>query len=292
MSTDETTWTILRLLKWTEDFLRNKQFESPRLEAEILLAAARKCKRIDLYTAYDEVASDEVRTAFRELVRRRSEGTPVAYLTGTREFYSRSFRVTPDVLIPRPETEFVVIEMLDRTKHQLQHPWSIADVGTGSGVLAVNAALELPNATVTAIDRSPAAINVARQNAEDHQVADRIRFVESDLFAELPSSETYDVVISNPPYVSQAEYDQLDPHVRDFEPQLALLAGEHGMDVMERLVPQSAERLNPQGWLMMEISPMIHDRVCQLIHDHGGYLAPKTSKDLSQLARVVSAQRK
>jgi len=155
------TWTVLRLLEWTEEYLRDHGSESPRLEAEVLLATARNCKRIDLYTAFAEVAKEETRVAFRELVRRRAEGTPVAYLVGHREFFSRKFRVTPDVLIPRPETEFVILDLMDRVSDK-SAAIAIADVGTGSGILAVTAAVELPAAKVKAIDVSAAALNVAK----------------------------------------------------------------------------------------------------------------------------------
>ncbi len=175
MTTTE-PWTVMRLLQWTEEYLAQRHSDSPRLDAEVLLATARGCDRISLYTAYHEVADEPTRTAFRELVRRRSEGTPVAYLVGYREFFSRRFRVTPDVLIPRPETEFVLIEMLDRAKSKSSSNLRIADVGTGSGILAISAALELPTSALTAIDISEAALAVAKANAADHQVTERIQF--------------------------------------------------------------------------------------------------------------------
>ena len=290
MTTTE-DWTILRLLEWTSGFLKEKGFESPRLEAEILLSAARECSRIDLYTAFNEVASDEVRTAFRELVRRRGEGTPVAYLVGHREFYSRKFRVTPDVLIPRPETEFIILRLLDLVAGKTSQPWKVVDVGTGSGIVAINAALELPSASVTAIDISPAALAVAQKNATDHEVTDRLEFIEGSVLSSLPPEPVFDFVLSNPPYIMTSEYAELDSHVKDHEPKLALEAGEFGTDVIEKLIPQSAERLKPGGWLMMEISPMIASRVNDLIISDGRYGEPHTTKDLSQLARVVSAQR-
>src|SRR3982751_4332946 len=159
MPTSDEPWTIGRLLSWTVEYLGKHGAENPRLDAEVLLAEARGCKRIDLYTAYGEPASDEVRTAFRELVRRRAEGTPVAYLVGRREFYSLDFEVNTDVLIPRPETELLVVALLDHMKNRPANDSTIeiADVGTGSGILAVCAAKYVPNSRVTAIDISPAA---------------------------------------------------------------------------------------------------------------------------------------
>lgn len=287
MSTTE-TWTILRLLDWTETFLKDQGSESARLEAEVLLATARNCKRIDLYTAFDEVATDETRTAFRELVRRRGEGTPVAYLVGHREFFSRKFRVTPDVLIPRPETEFMIIELLDRVPNKSDSV-RIADVGTGSGILAVTACAELSSAKVKAIDISPAALKVAAKNAADHGVADRIEFVSGDLLEGVDQS--FQFVLSNPPYVSQPEYEDLDKQVKDYEPATALIGGPTGTEIIARLIPQAAQRLDPGGWLMMEISPMIADAVVKLVEDNGSYTNISVRKDLAQHARVVIAQR-
>src|SRR5215471_7417879 len=149
-------WTIGRLLTWTTDYLKQHGADSPRLDAEVLLAEARGCKRIELYTAFAEIADEQTRTAFRELVRRRAEGTPVAYLVGKREFFSLSFRVTPDVLIPRPETETLIVRLLDLANQEIagvgQGETKILDVGTGSGIIPISAAKHLPNAQITAVD--------------------------------------------------------------------------------------------------------------------------------------------
>ena len=187
---DTETWTIGRLLEWTTDFLRQHGAESPRLDAEVLLAHARNSQRIELYTSFADEASPELRTKFRELVKRRASGTPVAYLVGHKEFYSLDFRVTPDVLIPRPDTELLVITLLDlaRAKGQGGGRIEIADVCTGSGIVAVCAAKHLPTAHVAAIDMSAVALEVARSNVDKHGLSDRIDLVESDLFAALPAA--------------------------------------------------------------------------------------------------------
>lgn len=284
------SWTIGRLLKWTTDFLKQRGAESARLDAEVLLAHARGCERIQLYTSFEEEASETLRTQFRELVKRRADGTPVAYLVGKREFYSLSFAVTPDVLIPRPETEHLVVELLDRAKELgADAPLEIADVGTGSGILAICAAKNLPHATVMAIDLSPAALEVARRNAAKHGVADRIEFIESDLFAKLDADRRFHFVVSNPPYVSEAEYAALAPDVRDHEPRLALIAGPTGTSVIERLIPAAAERLHAGGRLMVELSPMIEPAVRELVEKDGRFEPPVTIKDLAQHSRIVSA---
>jgi release factor glutamine methyltransferase len=287
------TWTVGRLLQWTTEYLKRHQADSPRLDAEVLLAEARGCQRIQLYTSFEEIVADDVRAKFRELVRRRAEGTPVAYLVGRREFYSLSFRITPDVLIPRPETEFVVITLLDLVKQQAKSnsPIDIADVGTGSGILAVCAAKHVAACRVTAIDISAAALEVARANVQHHNVAERIELVKGDLLSGLPAERRFDFVISNPPYVSESEFAALAREVKDHEPRGALVAGPTGTEVIARLIPQAAERLRDGGWLILEISPMIHQSVVALIAADGRFDAAATKKDLSGLARVVFAKR-
>jgi release factor glutamine methyltransferase len=284
-------WTVLRLLQWTKDYLRQHGSETPQLDAEVLLAEARKCDRISLYTAYNEVADDTLRDTFRELVKRRAAGTPVAYLVGHREFYSLPFRVTPDVLIPRPETELLVVTLLDYAK-SMPHtsPLQVADIGTGSGIVAVCAAKHLSDAAVTAVDISPAALDVARNNAEALQVAEKITFVESDLFSAVPPGEQFHFIVSNPPYIGRDELDSLPRDVRDYEPHTALIAGDSPMAVINRLVPQAAQRLVPGGWLMIEIGPRIAQDVEALLTSHGAFTDVKILKDLARLPRVAVAR--
>jgi release factor glutamine methyltransferase len=294
------SWTIGRLLEWTTGYLEQRGADAPRLDAEVLLAEALSCQRIELYTRFDEIPGEPARTAFRELVRRRAEGAPVAYLVGRREFYSLSFRVTPDVLIPRPETEFVVIRLLD-----LAAEWAaalgqdaggagpaIADVGTGSGIIAICAARRIASSRVLALDVSRAALAVAAANARDHGVIEQIEFVESDLFAKVPPDRRFDFIVSNPPYVSSGEMAALAPDVRSHEPRLALEAGPQGTAVIERLVPQAAERLLPDGWLLMEISPQLDAVVREIVQRSGAFELFPTVKDLAHLPRVVQARRK
>jgi len=293
MTTTE-PWTILKLLEWTTNFLRDHGATTARLDAEVLLSEARGCKRIDLYTAFDEVADERIRTAFRELVRRRAEGTPVAYLVGHREFYSLPFRVTSDVLIPRPETEQLVVTLLDiaRQREGNGEPLRIADIGTGSGILAVCVAYHLPSSRVVATDISSASLEIARKNAAHHEVADRIEFIESDLFCAVSADERFDFVLSNPPYVSEAEFEELPVEVREHEPYQALVSGKIGTEVISRLVPQAAEFLRPGGWLIMEISPMIRAAVEEIVKLDGGFSSCEIKHDLGNLPRTVLAQRR
>jgi release factor glutamine methyltransferase len=287
-------WTIGRLLEWTTDYLKQHGAESPRLEAEVLLAHARGCKRVELYTSFGDEAGEELRTKFRELVRRRAEGAPVAYLVGHREFYSLDFRVTPAVLIPRPETEFLVMTLVDLIKSfgERDQPIEVADVGTGSGVIGICVAKHAPQARVTAVDVDAKALEVARENAKRLGVAERIEFVESDLLAAIPAGRQFDFVASNPPYVSDDEFAALAPEVRLHEPRIALVAGETGTSVIARLIPQAAERLRSGGSLLLEISPMLQQRVEALVGSDDRFTPAPTVKDLAGLPRVVQARRK
>jgi release factor glutamine methyltransferase len=294
MTSTEEPWTIGRLLSWTVEYLGKHGADNPRLDAEVLLAEARGCKRIDLYTAYGETASEEIRTAFRELVRRRAEGTPVAYLVGRREFYALDFEVNPDVLIPRPETELLVIALLDHVKKRPSDAATIeiADVGTGSGILAVCAAKYVPNSHVTAIDISIAALAVARRNAERHGVADQITFVEGNILSTEPAEPRFDYILSNPPYISNAEMETLERDVRNYEPEIALRAGNKGIDVVAALIEQATVRLKPGGALHIEISPMIGGEVEGLVRQQTSLELGPTIRDLAGHARIVQTTRK
>ena len=289
------TWTIGRLLEWTCDYLKSRGADCARLDAELLLAEARGCQRIELYTAFDDVPDDAARTAFRELVRRRAEGVPVAYLLGRREFYSLMFHVTPDVLIPRPETEHVVVALLDHAKGRMaesSRPLCIADVGTGSVILAVCAARYLKGAHVVALDISRRALAVARDNIHRHGLSDRIDTVAGDVMEHIAPRPSFDFIVSNPPYISSDEIQQLPTDVAGHEPRVALEAGPRGTEVIERLAAQSAERLIPGGHLIFEISPMIEEAARAVIDREPRFELEPTHKDLAGLARVVSARRK
>jgi len=291
MSTSEEPWSVGRLLQWTIDYLGKHGAENPRLDAEVLLAHARGSRRIDLYAAYGEVADEKTRTEFRDLVRHRASGTPVAYLVGHREFYSLDFEVTPDVLIPRPETEHLVVALLDHAKSRVNGDAriEIVDVGTGSGIIAVCAAKYLPNSFVTAVDISSAAIAVAKRNAKKHAVADRIEFIESNLFANISTDRRFDYIVSNPPYVSTAEMKEVARDVREYEPAIALRAGERGTDVIAPLIDQATNRLRPGGALLIEISPMIMAEVEALISTAKSMTLGAMIRDLSGHPRVLRA---
>ena len=286
------TWTIGRLLDWTTEYLGQHGSSSARLDAEVLLAHARDCSRIDLYTSFKDVADEELRERFRALVRRRAEGTPVAYLVGHREFYSTSFEVSPAVLIPRPETEFVLTTLFDLVKQSGDEarPLTVADVGTGSGNLACCIAARLQQAHVVAVDNSSKALEIAQRNVARHELTDRIELVESDLLSAVAERE-FDFIVSNPPYIGLQEKDSLATDVIDHEPHNALFAGPTGREVLERLVEQSSSRLKPGGWLICEISPIIAESAMQFLSSADGFQEVTLINDLANQARVIAAKR-
>jgi release factor glutamine methyltransferase len=289
VSTEE-PWTIGRLLEWTDGFLRKKGCESPRLETQMLLAHVFGCKRIDLYTRFDEVASDEARQKFRELVLRRVEGCPVAHLVGHKDFYAMEFEVTPAVLVPRADTETLVDEAL-RLAKPLSEP-HVLDVGTGSGCIAVTLAHRHKGARLTAVDVSPEALAVAARNAARHGASDRIRFLEGDLFSSIPAGERFDLVVSNPPYVPHAEIARLAREVRDHEPRLALDGGPDGFAVIDRLLAASPAYLKPGAHLLLEIGADQKAAALARVADHPDYEAVKVIDDRAGRPRVLSARRK
>lgn len=289
MSTTE-TWTVGKLLTWTTEFLKKSGSQSPRLDAEVLLSHARGCKRIELYTSFEEEPDDRVKSAFREMVKRRADGTPVAYLVGYKEFYAATFEINPDVLIPRPETEYLVVEALDRVKDIPAKPLRVADVGTGSGIVAITVAKQVPHAQVTAIDLSPAALAVARRNAVLHGLSEtQLTFVEGDLLSACDPDQRFELILSNPPYVSDSEFESLDRTVREFEPKLALVSGPQGSEIISRLLDESLERLVTGGYLIFEFSPMLAERLSEIVG--AGWNEPHVTKDLAGLARIVTLQK-
>jgi release factor glutamine methyltransferase len=282
------SWTIGGLLDWTARYLAKGGSEFPRLDAEVLLAHALGCRRIDLYTRYQEAAPDEGRARFRQLVRRRIEGCPVAYLVGRKEFFSLQFEVTPAVLIPRPESEFVVLECL-RLAKGMPEP-RVLDIGTGSGNLAVAVAQQHKGTQITAVDLSPEAVAVAARNAARHGVTERVRFRCGDLFESIPAGEYFDFVLSNPPYIAGAEIGQLAAGVRDYEPHLALDGGADGYAIFNRIITAAKEHLEPGGYLIVEIGDPQHEETRWRIAAHSEYQLADTIYDGSRHPRVLQAR--
>jgi len=279
-------WTVGRLLGWTTDWLATRGSDSPRLDAEVLLAHVRGCPRIALYTAFEEPVDDAQRARFRDLVKRRGGGEPVAYLVGSREFFSLPFRVSPAVLVPRPETEGLVVRGIDLCR-PLERA-RIADVGTGSGAIAVALAKHLPRATVTAIDLSPEALEIARANVERHGVADRVALLAGDLLEGVEGP--FDLIVSNPPYVREDEFDGLPADVRLHEPRTALVSGPTGVEVIARLAATAVAKLAPGGWLVVEVGPA--DEALAALAAVPGLEPGPTLPDLGGRPRIVQARRR
>jgi release factor glutamine methyltransferase len=290
MTTTKESWTLGRLLDWTAKHLAGKGSESPRLDAEVLLAHAQECRRIELYTRYAEEAADDVRTRFRDLVRKRIEGCPVAYLVGRKEFFSLELEVGPAVLIPRPDTETLVMEALALSK-AMPSP-AFVDVGTGSGAIAIAIAKNHQGAQVTAIDISAEALSVAQRNAAKHGVAARITFQEGDLLQNVAADAPFDFIASNPPYIATEDLPKLPVGVRQYEPTLALDGGPGGYRMIERLIESAHHHLEPGGYLLVEIGAPQEETVRQLVSKHSEYELAPTIRDYSGHPRVVKARRK
>jgi release factor glutamine methyltransferase len=259
---------------------------TPRRDAEQLLLHITKLSRTDLLIRGDHPLSNHQLLQFEQLLTRRKQSEPIQYILGEREFYGLRFTVTPDVLIPRPETEHLVEAALERIP--IDQPFQVADIGTGSGAIAIAIAVARPLASLTAIDLSPAALEIAKENAAHHKVADRIRFRQSDLL-EGVGEESFDMIVSNPPYIADADRESLDPEVRKYEPPSALFAGPTGLEIYERLIPQAAKSLHSSGWLLLEIGAGQQLQLQQLLIDWNqvSFLA-----DLQGIPRVAVAQRR
>jgi len=285
--TNAAPWTIGRLLSWTGDYFARREVEEPRLSAEVLLAHALGCRRIDLYARFENQPEPDRVKAFRELVKRAGDHEPIAYLVGEKEFFSLSFRVTPDVLIPRPETETLVEVVADHCRARAISAPRIFDLGTGSGCIVIALLTQLPQATAVASDVSPAALDIARENAERHEVADRVTFVEADRFA-IPAGVaepgTFDLVVSNPPYVSAAEMETLAANVRDHEPQVALTdgddgLGDDGLGFFRALGDDGAKLLKSDGALMVEVAAGQAQHAIETVTQSSRLIHRKTVKD-------------
>ena len=247
----EEQWTVLKVLRWTTEYFSEKGFEQPRADAEVLLAHALGMERIHLYLNHDKPLSAAELARFRGFIRRRAAFEPTQYITGKQEFWSLDFEVTPAVLIPRPETEVLVEKALEIAGNEA---CLILDLGAGSGAIAVALAHERTGIRVIAADKSWSAIQVARRNAVRHGVADRISFVVTDLFGAIASRPLFDLIVSNPPYVSDAELLDLAPEIANYEPRSALRGGgKRGLALIRKILEQFHVRLKRRGSLLLEI---------------------------------------
>jgi release factor glutamine methyltransferase len=272
-------------LNSANDRLTAAQIGSPRMNAEVLLMFILGGDRAYLYAHPErELTADEI-ARYEEVLAHRMSGVPSQYITGHQEFWGLDFIVTPAVLIPRPETEHIIETALPLAR-EIAKP-RIVDVGTGSGCIATALAKELPEAEIHATDISPEALDIAEANAARHQFEARIQFHDTDLLKELESG-SFDIVVSNPPYVGGSEEDQVQLEVRKFEPRGAVFAGPSGTEVIEQLIPEANRVLKPGGWLILEISGTIAERVQKMLDGWGEI---KISNDLQGIPRVASARK-
>jgi len=287
------TWTIQKLLAWITNYFTDKRVDSPRLSAELLLSHVLAMKRIELYAQFNAPVSAQSLEVLHRLVKRAGEHEPVAYLTGKTEFYSLELEVNADCMIPRPETELLVqraIEFL-RTREGSQF---VCDLCTGSGCIAVAIAKNFSAASIIATDICDKALATAARNVDKHQLNERIKLLCGDLFEPVISQldvETFDLIVSNPPYVTTAEYEALDKNVKDYEPRTALFAGADGMDVYRRIIEKADRFLKPGAALMLEIGYAQGPAVSDLLERTGVFSEIKVEKDFSNNDRIVSARR-
>ncbi|MHB8717307.1 MAG: peptide chain release factor N(5)-glutamine methyltransferase [Candidatus Dormibacteria bacterium] len=279
---------LLEVVRLSTGYLQAHGSASPRLDAELLAARALGMRRLDIYLQFERPLAEPELAAIRELVRRRGAGEPVAYITGEREFYGRAFSVTRDVLVPRPETELLVSLALAEARRR-GGDVRIADLGTGSGAIAISLAAELPNSEIVAGDVSGAALAVAASNAARHGVEERVSFAEGAWAAPL-DGQVFDIIVSNPPYVATAALATLDRDVRDFEPRLALDGGDDGLDAYRELLPGATACLAPQGWLGVEVDALTAGAVLTLAESLTG-AAGDIHEDLGGQPRTVTISR-
>lgn len=286
------TWTIQRLLNWVTDYFTKKGVDSPRLSAELLLCYVLKLERIQLYTLFDRAVSKTELDTLHGLVKRAGEHEPVAYLVGRCEFYSLPLTITRDCLIPRPETELLVERAIQFLRKR-PAPQTALDLCTGSGCIATAIAKSVKDCLLTATDICDAALATAAQNIAAFKLTERVTLLCGDLFDPVVKgldAPAFDAIVSNPPYVSDAEYEQLDKNVKDYEPKKALLAGVDGLDVYRRIIARAGEFLKPDGALMLEIGYAQGKAVTTLLEETG-FGAIRIEKDMSNNDRIVTAKK-
>lgn len=292
--------TILDVIRRSTEFLAERGVESPRLQVELLLAHVLKLPRLKLYLQFDRKLTDAELAPLRELVKRRGQREPLQHLTGTAAFLGHELKVTRDVLVPRPETEglaqlAVKVISAPRLQPSAEDMSGTAaprclDFGTGSGCLAIAVAAACPTVEVHALDKSPPALAIARENATATGVAERITFHEGDGFAALPGDSRFDLIMTNPPYIPTGEIATLDPEVRDFDPRLALDGGPDGLDCYRMLAAESAGWLRAGGCLLMEFGDGQETALVGLFTTKG-WCVESVEKDLSGRDRVLIVRR-
>ncbi len=280
--------TVLDYLELAHGFLAGKQIDEARADAEVLLADSLGVKRIELYTNYERPLTKAEVDNYRETLKRRVLREPVSYIVGRREFWSLDLAVDRRVLIPRPETETLVESALEKLRASGISAPRIADIGTGCGAIAVALATEITDAHIVATDKSAATLEVAPLNARTHGVDRRIEFVEGESLAPLAGRDRFDMIVSNPPYVTELEHQTLAPEVRDWEPLGALVAGADGMSVTRALIDAAPTHLRRDGWILLEVGTQATDTAEYLTA--AGWREVTVRKDLSGRPRVAEAR--
>ncbi len=284
------SWTTRKLLDWIAQAFADRDLDSPRLSAEILVSHILKCERLRLYMDPDRPAAPDERDALRVLVKRALAHEPIQHLTGTAYFFALPFHSDKRALIPRPSTETIVEQVLQHARRSDAGPMrSIADICTGSGCVAISLAKNLPEARFIATDLSADALELAKENAERHAVADRIEFRRGDLLEPL-GDETFDAITANPPYIPDHEWGAIEPNVKDHEPHLALRGGADGLDLVRPLLEGVGKHLRPGGWAVVETAAC-HARDAAGIAERAGLTNIAVLQDHDLLDRVVAAQR-
>ncbi|OEG62503.1 MAG: protein-(glutamine-N5) methyltransferase, release factor-specific [Halanaerobium sp. MDAL1] len=279
---------IKELLNRSDQFLAERGIESSRLDAEVLMADLLDMERINLYVKYDYPLKSTEINSYREMIKKRAQHIPVAYITEKKEFMSLEFTVREGILIPRPDTENLVEAVIEYCRNKELDKPQIIDVGTGSGAIAVSLAHYLEDSKVVGVDLSAQALKVARENMEKHELSERMSILKSDLLAEFIKREIkgIDIIVSNPPYISEAEMEELSPEVKK-EPETALKAGKDGLDYYRRLIPEAEKVLKEGGSLFLEIGYRQAEAVSELFGD--GWKDVEVKKDYSENDRIVSA---
>ena len=284
-------WTIGRILKWTEQYFEQKGVESPRLDAEVLLSHLLKKQRIYLYVHFDEPLQAEELAAYREMIKKRVAHVPVAYILGEKEFMGLTFQVTADTLVPRPDTEILVQAAVDALKGMPPEAHRFADIGTGSGAICLSVLHFTENTEADTVDISSGARAVAEQNAAALGLTERITFHTGDLLEPI-KDKTYTAILSNPPYIPQADIETLAPEVRCKEPMTALCGGADGLDFYRRLCAEAPDMLLAGGFMAFEVGIHQAEAVANLAQEHPLIERTEIIKDYAGIDRVVVAWRK
>lgn len=287
------TWTVLGLLRWTTGYFEDKRVEAPRASAELLLAHCLGLKRLDLYLRYDQPLQTGELARFKALIQRRVRGEPVAYIIGERAFWTLDLYVTPDVLIPRPDTERLVEIALAALKDLNLASPRILDLGTGSGAIILALAEVYPNAYCVALDRSFAALRTARGNQIRNAITAKIDYIAADWCAPIgEGGEPFHLIASNPPYIAAGEIDSLQAEVSRYEPRTALDGGPDGLICLRRILQQSSQHLCQGGHLVLEIGADQGDQLAALAAAQGAFGSCEIHKDYAGLDRVAQLRRK